>query len=71
MGYLKWIVQIIFKTLSISEISDLVVKLIKEMVSRSENSLDEAALNIISEILYSSIGQDREQKLSELDSHFK
>jgi len=69
--YLKWLLMVILRCLPVEKIIDLIVKLLKELASKTENQVDDALVDIIAEMLYSAFGMDKNQKLSELEQQFQ
>lgn len=71
MKHLKWLLLVIMRLLPQEKIIDLVIKLLKELAQNTDNSIDDAVVEIISEMLYSAFGLDRNKKLSELETQFE
>jgi len=69
--YLKWLLMVILRCLPVEKIIDLIVKLLKELASKTDNQVDDALVDIIAEMLYSAFGMDKNQKLSELEQQFQ
>ncbi|HPK40008.1 MAG TPA: hypothetical protein PKZ69_00175 [Candidatus Cloacimonadota bacterium] len=67
---MKWILHIIMTILPNEAILDLIIKVLRDLAKRTENTIDDAAVEIIAEILYGAFGKDRKEKMIELDQQF-
>ncbi len=67
---LKWLLMVIMRVLPMEGVVDLIVKLLRELASKTENKVDDAAVEIIAEILYNAFGSDPKEKLARLDEQF-
>jgi len=67
---LKWLLMVIFRVLNAEAVVDLIIKLLRELAKKTENKVDDAAVEIIAEILYSAFGSDSKEKLAHLDEQF-
>lgn len=65
--HMKWIMMVILRCLPAEKTIDLIVKLLKEFASRTENQMDDALVDIVAEMLYSAFQLNKEQKMVELD----
>lgn len=68
---LKWLLMVIMRVLPMEGVVDLIVKLLRELAKKTENKVDDAAVEIIAEILYSAFGSDKNDKLAHLDEQFE
>lgn len=67
---LRWLLMVIMRVLPMEGVVDLIVKLLRELASKTENKVDDAAVEIIAEILYAAFGSDAKDKLAHLDEQF-